>query len=221
MYSRLSVNAQFFARVSHIMKVGRKNFTPPPQVESSVVRLEPRSGRPDISWAEFDGLLRICFVRKNKTMRASWTGRQVLEMLERNWVTWAAMYPEEVQAGDYDFLRSDETAEEVTTTMDGEQMDEDDNDAGELDEFHEEMDLVFDQPRPAQIINSKKQQHVGKVVTIGGTQFPRPRIASLIRAKILRVLEQTGLTAQRANKCDETDFLRLLYAFNQEGIRFS
>lgn len=40
LYNRLSVNVQFFSKVTHIMKVGKSNFKPPPQVESSVVRIE-------------------------------------------------------------------------------------------------------------------------------------------------------------------------------------
>ncbi|KAL8927401.1 MAG: hypothetical protein Q9172_001399, partial [Xanthocarpia lactea] len=36
LYSRLSVNAQMYSHVTHILKVGRNNFKPPPQVDSSV-----------------------------------------------------------------------------------------------------------------------------------------------------------------------------------------
>ncbi|RKP12254.1 S-adenosyl-L-methionine-dependent methyltransferase, partial [Piptocephalis cylindrospora] len=41
LYCRLSVNVQMYAKVDHIMKVGKGNFRPPPQVESSVVRITP------------------------------------------------------------------------------------------------------------------------------------------------------------------------------------
>ena len=84
LYSRLSVNVQMFAKCEHIMKVGRNNFRPPPQVESSVVRLVPKNPKPSISFDEFDGILRVCFVRKNKTLRSSFLGvTSVMEMLER------------------------------------------------------------------------------------------------------------------------------------------
>jgi 18S rRNA (adenine1779-N6/adenine1780-N6)-dimethyltransferase len=46
MYCRLGVNAQLLAKVDHLMKVGKANFRPPPKVESSVVRLEPRNPPP-------------------------------------------------------------------------------------------------------------------------------------------------------------------------------
>ncbi|KAI4991947.1 hypothetical protein ZWY2020_040333 [Hordeum vulgare] len=46
LYCRLSVNVQLLSRVSHLLKVGRNNFRPPPKVDSSVVRIEPRSPSP-------------------------------------------------------------------------------------------------------------------------------------------------------------------------------
>ncbi|KAL2204203.1 rRNA adenine dimethylase [Sarocladium strictum] len=153
LYCRLSVNAQFWAKITHIMKVGKNNFKPPPQVESSVVRIEPKIGndRPNVSWDEWDGLLRVCFVRKNKTLRASWLGtKEVLAMAERNYRTWCAM----------NGVPIDETV--------------------------------------------------------------KTKVAELVREKIRKVLEDvTELADKRSGKCDEGDFLRLLYAFNEEGIHFS
>ncbi|KAI0536981.1 S-adenosyl-L-methionine-dependent methyltransferase [Xylaria digitata] len=83
LYCRLSVNAQFWAKISHVLKVGRANFRPPPQVDSSVVRLEPKTGseRPNIAFEEFDGLLRLCFNRRNKVLRALFLGNK--EALKR------------------------------------------------------------------------------------------------------------------------------------------
>jgi 18S rRNA (adenine1779-N6/adenine1780-N6)-dimethyltransferase len=66
LYCRLSVNVQMWAHVSHIMKVGKNNFRPPPKVESSVVRIVPKNPPPLLNFDEWDGLLRICFSRKNK-----------------------------------------------------------------------------------------------------------------------------------------------------------
>ncbi|KAG8365913.1 hypothetical protein BUALT_Bualt17G0021400 [Buddleja alternifolia] len=42
LYCRLSVNTQLLAHVNHLLKVGKNNFRPPPKVDSSVVRMEPR-----------------------------------------------------------------------------------------------------------------------------------------------------------------------------------
>ena len=50
MYCRLSANTQLLARVDHLMKVGKNNFRPPPKVESSVVRIEPRNPPPPINF---------------------------------------------------------------------------------------------------------------------------------------------------------------------------
>lgn len=85
LYCRLSVNTQLLSKVDHLMKVGRNNFKPPPKVESSVVRIEPRNPPPPINFKEWDGLVRIAFVRKNKTLNAAFGSKAVLETLEKNY----------------------------------------------------------------------------------------------------------------------------------------
>ena len=67
------------------LQVGKNNFRPPPKVESSVVRIEPRNPPPPINFTEWDGLTRICFVRKNKTLGAAFTSTGVLLMMEKNY----------------------------------------------------------------------------------------------------------------------------------------
>ncbi|XP_026572917.1 probable dimethyladenosine transferase isoform X2 [Pseudonaja textilis] len=85
LYCRLSVNTQLLARVDHLMKVGKNNFKPPPKVESSVVRIEPKNPPPPINFQEWDGLLRIVFVRKNKTLAAIFNSNAVKQLLEQNY----------------------------------------------------------------------------------------------------------------------------------------
>merc|ERR1711890_215462 len=85
LYCRLSINTQLLARVDHIMKIGKNNFRPPPKVESSVVRIEPKNPPPPINFKEWDGLVRIVFVRKNKTLSAAFKQTGVLLMMEKNY----------------------------------------------------------------------------------------------------------------------------------------
>ncbi|KAG9509961.1 putative dimethyladenosine transferase, partial [Fragariocoptes setiger] len=91
LYCRLSVNCQFFARVDLIMKVGKNNFRPPPKVESNVVRIEPRNPPPDVNFNEWDGMLRICFHRKNRTLSSSFKQPWVLELLKKNYETYCSI----------------------------------------------------------------------------------------------------------------------------------
>nr|CAD7194157.1 unnamed protein product [Timema douglasi] len=84
MYCRLSINTQLLARVDLLMKVGKNNFRPPPKVESSVVRIEPRNPPPPVNFKEWDGLTRIAFNRKNKTLGAAFKQSLVLDVLKRN-----------------------------------------------------------------------------------------------------------------------------------------
>lgn len=85
LYCRLSVNTQLLARVDIIMKVGKNNFRPPPKVESSVIRLEPRNPPPPVNFTEWDGLTRIAFQRKNKTLLAVFKHTSVLTQLLQNY----------------------------------------------------------------------------------------------------------------------------------------
>lgn len=155
LYCRLSANVQMWANVTHIMKVGKNNFRPPPQVESSVVRIEIKNPRPKVDYNEWDGLLRIVFVRKNRTIAAGFKSSTVLEILEKNYKTWLA-----------------------TVGKDQDMM----------------------------MVDSGKK---------GG------ELLEVVKAKIEQVLTETGLSEKRAGKCDQNDFLKLLYAFHQVGIHFA
>eukprot|EP00762_Andalucia_godoyi_P005801 ANDGO_06966.mRNA.1 putative dimethyladenosine transferase len=90
LYCRLAVNSQLLARCSHVMKISKANFRPPPKVDSSVVKLEPYSPAPPVNFIEWDGLVRLCFSRKNKTLAAIFKSKEVIEMLETNYRTFCA-----------------------------------------------------------------------------------------------------------------------------------
>lgn len=91
LYCRLSVNVQLLAKVEHIMKVGRNNFRPPPQVESSVVRIEPKNPPPPIDFREWDGLMHLLFQRKNKTIGSILKHEKVCDLLESNYKTFCSV----------------------------------------------------------------------------------------------------------------------------------
>ncbi|XP_054278151.1 probable dimethyladenosine transferase [Macrosteles quadrilineatus] len=101
LYCRLSINTQLLARVDILMKVGKNNFRPPPKVESSVVRIEPRNPPPPINFKEWDGLTRIVFVRKNKSLRAAFKQSVVLTTLEKNYKAHCSLSNQEI-AADFD-----------------------------------------------------------------------------------------------------------------------
>ncbi|KAJ1514365.1 dimethyladenosine transferase [Coelomomyces lativittatus] len=90
-YCRLSANTQLLAKVSHLIKVHRNSFRPPPKVDSSVIRLEPIQPPPPVDIKNWDGLLRICFLRKNKVLSANFKAQGVVPMCEANYRTWASL----------------------------------------------------------------------------------------------------------------------------------
>ena len=206
LYSRLSVNAQMWAKIDHVMKVGRNNFNPPPQVESNVVRLTPKNPRPQISYDEWDGLLRICFVRKNRVLRSAFIGtNSVMDMLEANYRTFCAQNEIQLDDGPSDAVEAD--------SMDV------DGGAEEEEEFDGFMDVddEDDVPDFFRELEAKKKEK-----TKGNPNRKRKgKVAELVRAKVIKVLDETGLVEKRSRLCDEGDFLKLLYAFNTEGLHFA
>ena len=213
LYSRLSVNAQMWAKIDHIMKVGKNNFKPPPQVESSVVRLVPKNPRPNISYDEWDGLLRVCFVRKNKTMRANFLGTtSVIAMLESNYRTWCAKNDIPVEDGPA-------TTDDVVMDIENVPVK-----AAELQEDEEDFDGFMDVDNDEDDLPTffKEQQLAAKATQNGSSRKKRGKVTELVREKVRSVLEdKCALADKRARMCDEGDFLKLLWNFNQEGIHFS
>jgi len=96
LWSRLSANVQLYATVDHIMKVGKNNFRPPPNVESAVVRIVPKDPPPPVRFEEFDGLTRILFSRRNKTCHSNMQAKGVYELLEANWKAWCSQNNEKI-----------------------------------------------------------------------------------------------------------------------------
>ncbi|USW56597.1 Putative ribosomal RNA adenine methyltransferase KsgA/Erm [Septoria linicola] len=204
LYSRLSLNCQMWAKVDHVMKVGKGNFNPPPQVESDVVRISPKNPRPQVSYDEWDGLLRICFVRKNKVLRSEFLGTtSVMDMLTSNYRTFCSQNGIELDDGPLD--GTEEMDVDAGAEQDGEMdglMDVDDED-DVPDFFKEEMDR-----RAKKTADNPNRKKKGKV-------------AELVRSKVKKVLEDNDLADKRARMCDEGDFLKLLYGFNSENIHFA
>lgn len=90
-YGRLAVNCSLFVKVSCVCKVSKGSFNPPPQVDSMVVRMVPRDPPIEVNFREWDGLMRICFGRKNKTLRSSFNMTYTVKMLEDNYKTWCVL----------------------------------------------------------------------------------------------------------------------------------
>ncbi|CAI7605873.1 unnamed protein product [Penicillium bialowiezense] len=212
LYSRLSVNAQMWAKIDHIMKVGKNNFKPPPQVESSVIRMVPKNPRPQISYEEWDGLLRIVFVRKNKTLRSSFIGvTSIMDLLESNYRTWCAQNDIPVEDGPAEVANDDMAMDMGEEEADAEQAAEPADEVMDMDD--DDVPDFFKEETNARLEAALKN---------GASRKKRGKVAELVREKVRSVLEDdTNLGDKRARMCDENDFLRLLWAFNQKGIHFN
>ena len=69
-YGRLSVMAQLYCDIEPLFDVGPGAFTPPPKVESSVVRLRPHATAPvAVDETLFAAVVKAAFSQRRKTLR--------------------------------------------------------------------------------------------------------------------------------------------------------
>jgi 16S rRNA (adenine1518-N6/adenine1519-N6)-dimethyltransferase len=70
-YGRLSVIAQWRANVSPVMALPARAFTPPPKVESTVVRFTPRDDAEPAEWKAMETVTAAAFGQRRKMLRSS------------------------------------------------------------------------------------------------------------------------------------------------------
>lgn len=75
-FGRLSVMLQYACETEFLFAVGPENFTPPPKVDSAIVRLIPHRQKPFVADNEkdFSNLVRQSFSLKRKTLRNNLKG---------------------------------------------------------------------------------------------------------------------------------------------------
>ena len=222
-YCRLSVNVQLLSKVEHIMKVSKKNFVPPPKVESSVVRIEPIHPLPKINFMEWDGMLRICFSRKNKTLGALFKQKKILEIIYQNYKKFM-----QNNNGVINNNEKNEINNEKIPVISSE-INEDDNNnesniiKGLLNNMNDEeknMELENDdeddKDKKEEKIEDDDEMNNKEEDKIEGndekTQF---------KIRLINLLKNNNFMQQRAAKMTITNFLELLNLFNNNGIHFN
>ncbi|XP_010277807.1 PREDICTED: ribosomal RNA small subunit methyltransferase, mitochondrial isoform X2 [Nelumbo nucifera] len=84
-FNRLAVNVKLVAEVEFVMDVSKKDFIPCPKVDSSVVKIWPKTKVPDVDMHEWWAFTRTCFNKKNKTLGATFKQKKkVVELLRRS-----------------------------------------------------------------------------------------------------------------------------------------
>ncbi|CCW61767.1 unnamed protein product [Phytomonas sp. EM1] len=96
-YCRLSVNTQLLARCSHLMKISKNSFNPPPKVESSVIRIDPKHPKPDVDFEEWDGMVKMIFNRKNKKVSSIFRTKASVQALYDKYLSYKKMQGQSVE----------------------------------------------------------------------------------------------------------------------------
>ncbi|KAK6798053.1 hypothetical protein RDI58_005755 [Solanum bulbocastanum] len=77
-FNRLAVNVKLVADVEFVMNVSKKDFLPCPKVDSSVVKIYPKTEIPKVDYEEWCAFTRTCFTKKNKTLGAIFKQKRML-----------------------------------------------------------------------------------------------------------------------------------------------
>ena len=218
-YCRLSVNVQLLSKVEHIMKVSKKNFVPPPKVESSVVRIEPLHPLPQINFIEWDGMLRICFSRKNKTLGALFKQKKVFEMIYQNYIKF--------MKNNGNINQNNEGDKNQTSVVDSKLSDynNDENIIKGLinnindDEKNTELENDDDEEDKKDIKEDDKEDEEMNVKE--GNNNADTSEKAKFKVKLINLLKDNNFLQQRAVKMTITNFLELLNLFNSNGIHFN
>jgi 16S rRNA (adenine1518-N6/adenine1519-N6)-dimethyltransferase len=101
-YGRLSIMVQYHCRVSSLFHVGPTAFNPPPQVDSSIVKLVPHRELPYRAkdYVHFANLVKTAFSHRRKTLRNSL--RTIVS--DENWEDVhidSQLRPEQLSLGEY------------------------------------------------------------------------------------------------------------------------
>ena len=209
LYCRLSVNTQLLARTTHILKVGKNNFRPPPKVDSSVVRIEPRPiNSVPVNFKEWDGLVRLCFGRKNKTLGGIFRTKTVLELIETNYKTYKAL---QINNGKgVSATAAGGGAAAGTKMLGAASMGHRKKSKGGFGAAMGSADDMMD-------------VGTGGGGGGGGGMGPREEKVTpdFVRKLVEDVLATNDFESMRASKMTQDDFLNLLATFNEKGIHFA
>ncbi len=224
-YCRLSVNVQLLSKVDHIMKVSKKNFVPPPKVESSVVRIEPIHPLPKINFLEWDGMLRICFSRKNKTLGALFKQKKIFDMIYQNY--------KKFKDNNKNIISNNVENKESFPIVGSEINENDNNESniikGLLNNINDEEKMELDNDDEEKDEEDEKEKDIEEKMENDNEKInineENKDIAndekSQFKIQLINLLKNNNFMQQRAVKMSITNFLELLNLFNNNGIHFN
>ena len=214
------------------MKVSKNSFKPPPKVESSVVRIEPTFPPPKINFVEWDGLLRICFMRKNKTLGSIFRQKKILKMLYDNYVIFHTAVNNEAEEGKegeeqtVDYSKMMEIEEEVAAYSKRGQskyfyfiFQETDKKKSRKQKCLEKLQKFRqnDGDEEEEMDGDRSEEEKDEEMDQGEEGYDK---IIEFKTKIIEILEESKLITKRSSKMDITDFLQLLSVFNKGGVHF-
>eukprot|EP00392_Amoebophrya_sp_AT5.2_P010418 g10478.t1 len=235
-YGRLALNTRLFAKVERVCKVDRNSFTPPPKVDSMVVKFTPQEKQIPVDFREWDGLLRVCFSRKNKTLSASFKNKSIQKVLRGNWQSWCGEH-QHTSAGTSIFAPAAPTAAARSDFITSKKprgrerakptpQRYDDSTDDDLPAWKQKVKKpkVSCNPASASASCTTSSQHqlryfgmYPSIDALRAESCPERLFAAWCNF----LLEKEGVAGKRAVTMEANEFLSVLLAFNRAGVHFS
>ena len=187
-------------------------------MESSVVRIEPKNPVPKVDFVQWDGLLRVCFSRKNKLIVAIFKKKVILNLLFKN------------------HCKAREISQRASTPGEKELLMLGREDAGELNLSKKRKKKQTRQQKMQTIqIEGVKEEKLAALEIensededgwkdrqggTGAADEDSKEAITRFKAHLVSVMETNGFAKERASKMHWSRFLELLQVLNANEIYF-
>ena len=188
-------------------------------MESSVVRIEPKNPVPKIDFLQWDGLLRICFSRKNKLIIAIFKKKVFLNLLYRNYLKAKEMEQKILSGNLQDFSllgREDPSATRITKKRKKKLTRRQKTEQIQLEGIKEETMNALEIEDSEEEINFSSKKFKEEVKS---DEIDKNKLAEF-KLYLIKVMNENGFGNERASKMHWSRFLELLQILNANEIYF-
>ena len=185
-----------------------------------MVRIEPKNPIPKIDFLQWDGLLRICFNRKNKLIAAIFKTKVVLKLLYANHIKGKQQKEQIKNKSNPNFKifseNNDSTGKNLSKKKKKKRTRRQKNDEVKIDGIVEEsMKGLEIEGSEDDTNNEQKYRHPPK----SEIEFSKDELHKF-KVYLMKVLKDNGFENERSSKMHWSRFLELLQILNMNDIYF-
>ena len=185
-----------------------------------MVRIEPKNPIPSIDFRQWDGLLRICFQRKNKLIAAIFKTKVVLKLLFANFKRAKKHKQQQIASGiNLEFFAREESEGMILTKKKRKKKTRRDKNKEIVVEgiIEESMNQLEVQDEDDQAGFKFQEENCEPEL---GEEETKVEL-EMFKAKLIKILGDNGFAEERAQKMHWSRFLELLQILNENEVYFN